>query len=28
MFQWMVVGIVSGFFCVTSAIGMAFRGLA
>jgi hypothetical protein len=28
MFEWMVVGIVSGFFCVTSAIGMAFRGLA
>jgi hypothetical protein len=28
MFQWMVVGMVSGFFGLASAIGMAFRGLA
>jgi len=28
MLQWMMIGIVTGFFGVASAIGMAFRGLA
>jgi len=28
MFQWMIIGLVSGFFGLMSAIGLAFRGLA